>query len=186
MYTDIRLYAGPEMRVELEIRRGRVEPIAQTIEVSGTDNSVSSATVTTFELDGAVVEYRGGILPFRAGDEAIVAGSPGRDGMFQAYAVQLPRQGVTVGGSSALWLLFGAVFIAAGCIAFIAMGGTVFSMDADDWPFPAALALILWAATIVFPVAGLAVIRQSRRATRARAMLDSPNMRRAPARPAGL
>ncbi len=164
------------MSNELEVRRGRVEPITVTVRVSGTDNNVSSTTVTMFELDGVVVEYSGGSLPFRSGDEAIVAGYLGGDGVFYADAVRLPRQGVTVGGSSPFVVLFGAVFVAVGFGAFLFLGGEILTMDASDWPMPGVIAVVLFLAfSIAFPAAGLAVMRQGRRSSRARAMLDSPS-----------
>lgn len=138
------------MPMELEVRRGRVEPIGATVEVSGNDAHVSSTTVTTFELDGRVVRFRGGTLPFRAGDEAIVAGRASRTGIFHAYAIHLPRQGVVldVGDGTLAWLVFGGVFGLVGCGMLVATLWQLATIDGEPFGyggdlFPMFITLVL-------------------------------------------
>lgn len=162
------------MPFELEVRRGRVEPIASNVHVSGSE-VVSSSTVTTFELDGRVVEFSGSTLPFRPGDEAVVAGQVGGDGVFYAYAIRLPAKGLTFGGSSVGVQAFGGIFVVAGIGMTIAMVRSLFGMGWEDWPFPAFVPVVLGLAFgTLFPAAGLSLIRQSRRAIRARELVRAP------------
>lgn len=103
------------MRYGLEVHRGRAEPIVTTTEVSGSrEGGVSTTVTTTFEMDGSVVEFEG-VVPFRAGDEVVVAGKRDKRGVINAYAVRLPRQGVMLGSSTACWV-GGAIVLAIGCV----------------------------------------------------------------------
>ena len=182
----------------LEVRRGRVEPIGSTIKVSGGEHHVSSITVTTFELNGCVVSYSGGTLPFRAGDEAIVAGQQRADGIFYAHAVRLPRQGVTldVGDGTLAVRLFGAVFFLIGCGLVLGTLWQLLTIDGEPFGyggdlFPIFITGVLGAA---FSGAGWYIAQRGRDRTgsTARAMLDTATVQdsraglAAPAMPAGL
>lgn len=118
----VRATAKPgRIRHGLELHRGRAEPIATTTEVSGSrEGGVSSTVTTTFELDGCVVQFSG-LVPFRNGDEAVVAGRRDGCGILQAYAVQLPRQDVLLGSSTGYWA-GGAIVLAIGFLILLIAG----------------------------------------------------------------
>lgn len=102
------------MPFRLELYRGRAEPIATTVTVSGSrDNGVSSSVTTTFELDGCVVEYSG-VVPFRPGDDVVVAGRRDRRGVLKAAAIRLPRQNVMLGSPTGYWV-GGGMLLVVGC-----------------------------------------------------------------------
>ncbi len=155
---------------KLEVRRGNVEPIGVRTDVSGTENTVSSATVTTFELDGAVTEFSGGTLPFRVGDEAIVAGRLASSGIFVAYAVALPRQRLLLDRYSPTLVAFGGVFAAAG----VGIGIGVIP-DAMNW-LPEVGPLILTSVvSLVFTGAGLGIVWAALVARQAKIMVQQAN-----------
>lgn len=160
------------MFVKLEMRRGVVEPIDTRTHVSGNDNSVSSTTVTTFELDGAVTEFSGGTLPFRAGDEAIVAGQLTKSGIFVAYAVALPRQRLLLDTYSISLIAFGGVFTMAGLgVGIGVMPGAL------DWLPNVGPLIITTILGLAFTGVGLGIIWSALTARRAKLMVQDANAR---------
>lgn len=151
---------------KLEVRRGVVEPFNAKTVISGNDNAISSTTVTTFELDGAVTEFRGGTLPFRVGDEAIVAGQLASSGIFVAYAVALPRQRLVIDAYSPASVATGSIFTIVGLGVGI---GTL--PGALDW-LPSLFPLIITAIlSLAFTGIGLSLILSARTARQAKLMV---------------
>ncbi len=159
---------------ELMVRRGVVEPIDAKIEVSGNEDAISSRTVTTFELDGAVTEFKGGTLPFRAGDEAIVAGKLASSGIFVAYAVALPRQRLLIDAYSPALKVAGGIFTMIGL--GVGIGTLPGALDALPIFFPLIITVILG---LVFTGIGLGIISSTLTARRAKLMVQKASERSA-------
>lgn len=167
------------MAGKLELRRGVVEPISSTTKVQGSEHSVSSTIVTMFELDGAVTQYSGSMLPFRAGDKAIVAGHVARSGVFQAYAVRLPQKNLVFGETGRGMMVFGILLgligatIAAVTAAGIATALIFDSSEVGQNIAAAPFVLIPLVVGSVFAYSGLAIVRKVNRARQARRMVES-------------
>jgi hypothetical protein len=148
------------MTVELQVRKGRVTPLTAAVEVGGVDGNVSSRTVTMFELDGQVIRFSGDSVPFRMGDEAIVAGRLSASGIFQAYAIRLPRQNVLLdtGDNSLFWRVFGGVFFVVGSTLGLSFISKFAQFDGEPFSFLADFLMLLVALVLTVGLAGFGVL----------------------------
>jgi hypothetical protein len=166
------------MASKLELRSGHVEPISSTTKVQGSDHSVTSTVVTMFELNGAVMQYSGSMLPFHSGDKAIVAGQVARSGVFQAYAVRLPQKNLVFGGAGRGMMIFGILFGSVGATIVAvtaAMIGTAIIADAAEVANNLAFApfiLIPFVVGTAFAFVGRAIVKSTKRAEQARRMVE--------------
>lgn len=167
------------MAGKLELRQGVVEPISSATKVHGTEHSVSSTIVTMFELNGAVTQYSGSILPFRSGDRAIVAGLVGQSGVFQAYAVRLPQKDLIFGGADRGMMTFGVLFglvgatIAAATAVMVAVSLIFDASEVAQNLLFVLFAVIPFGVGLVFAYVGRSTVQAVNRARQARLMVEN-------------
>lgn len=167
------------MAVKLELRRGVVEPISSTTKVQGSEHSVTSTVVTMFELNGAVTQYSGSMVPLRSGDKAIVAGRVARSGVFQAYAVRLPQRNLVFGGAGRGMKLFGILFALVGAtIATVTVAGGITAIIFDTAEVRQNIAAVPFVLIPLivgsgFLYAGLTIVANVNRSRKSRRMVES-------------
>ena len=160
--------ATGRMPYGFEVHGGPAFPIATELNVSGGggDTGVSSWTTTTFEIDGCVVEYDD-VVPFRPGDEVVVAGRRDGRGVLNAYAIRLPRQGVLLSVRVGMSRRTAHVLMAAGSVLFV-------------WAIAALSSWGLAALGAALVLAGAGAIARAGVVVHARGLVTRPWVKRAP------
>ncbi len=110
----------------LQLYRGKVKNIRHSVEVSGSQNNISTSHVAVFELEGFMVELK---LPdsivINEGDEVKVAGKIKR-GLFKGLAYQNVTKQVLGKGPAVLYMFLGVIFAIVGLCTIIFGIGAAF------------------------------------------------------------
>lgn len=153
----------------MKILNGKAEKLRVGVEVSGSDDQITSTHVATMVVSGKAVRMEmPSAFVISEGDELVMAGDLGRDGIVKAYAyrnVSNGARGCVAGfGTLIVGFIFTLVGIcAAGAVLFALLG----AISDDGW---ASLGIAAFASVfmLVFGLGGIRTIKLFVYSSRAR------------------
>jgi hypothetical protein len=131
----------------VETLQGTVKNLNRSTQVSGGRSSVQTANVTVFELAGQSVSLRDReAIVINEGDEMVVAGKRGRDGIFRAAAYNNLTRKVHGGSSGMSFIISGILLLISPILIYsistVAPEYAAFSLLLCSLPFSLILAIL--------------------------------------------